>query len=205
MAPPEGVAPVVGESTFGPGTVLTQLNHMAFVVSDEPGKVISVLLDLTCLEPYAFLADRVPNDGRALPIGRHVRQRELAGEGAASRSQLIHRLLGHVLAHITRGIMFIIVANREFARQFLPLLRLETWVIHPSYFGPMYKLARRPGRANAGCQVPSMHSRNRNTTTSGPSSSAVIIANLGCWLLPLTTRGRFWLPIAAHEDRARLA
>jgi hypothetical protein len=48
---------------------LTGLNHLAFVVSDEPRKVILVLLDLTYLEPYAFLVASVIKGERALPLG----------------------------------------------------------------------------------------------------------------------------------------
>lgn len=137
--------------------VLTRLNHMAFVVSDEPGKAISVLLDLTYLEPYAFLVASVPKGGRALPIGWHVFRRDLAGEGAVSQNQLIDRLVGQVLERIPRGITPIVVADREFARasffrflqaeqrDFVVRVDRETWVIHPTYTGPMGKLASRPG------------------------------------------------------------
>ena len=130
---------------------------MAFVVSDEPGKVISVLLDLTYLDPYAFLVASVPKGGRALPIGWHVFRRDLAGEGAVSQNQLIGRLLGQVLGRIPRGITPIVVADREFARaiffrflqaqqrDFVVRVDCETWVIHPTYTGAIGTLACRPG------------------------------------------------------------
>jgi hypothetical protein len=70
---------------------------------------------------------------------------------------LIDRLLGQVLASIYRGIAPIVVADREFARAcFFRLLQAqqrdfvlrvdrEIWVAHPTYTGPMGKLARGPG------------------------------------------------------------
>lgn len=137
--------------------VLVRLNHLAVAVSDEPGKLVSVLLDLTYLEPYAFLVASVPKGGRALPIGWHVFRRDLEGEGVTSQNLLIHQLLRQVLGRIPRGITPVVIADREFARasffrflyaeqrDFVVRVDRETWVTHPTYTGPMGKLASRPG------------------------------------------------------------
>ena len=134
-----------------------RLSHMALVVSDEPGRVISVSLDLTYLEPYAFLVASVPKGGRGLPVGWHASCRDLRGESVASQNQLIDRLVSQVLARIPATLTAVVVADREFARasffrflqaqkrDFVIRVDKETWVTHPEYVGPMGALTRRPG------------------------------------------------------------
>jgi hypothetical protein len=128
---------------------MQRLTHMALVVSDEPGKRISALLDLTYLEPYAFLVASVPKGGRALPVGWQAFRRNLAGEPVDSQNQIIDRMVGQVLARIPSTLTAVVVGDREFARasffrflttqqrDFVIRVDNETWVTHPDYTGPM--------------------------------------------------------------------
>jgi hypothetical protein len=136
---------------------MQRLTHMALVVSDEPGKRISLLLDLTYLDPYAFLVISVPKGGRALPLGWHAFCRNLVGEAVDSQNQLIDRLVSQVLARIPATLTAVVVGDREFARasffrclhaqqrDFVIRVDKETWITHPDYTGPMGALAKRPG------------------------------------------------------------
>ena len=137
--------------------VWDRLTHLALAISDEPGKRLSILLDLTYLEPYAFLVASVPKGGRALPVGWQAFRRDLVGEAVGSQNQLIDHLVSQVLSRIPTTLTAIIVADREFARasfftflyaqkrDFVIRVDRETWITHPAYTGPMGALARRPG------------------------------------------------------------
>lgn len=134
-----------------------RLTYLALAVSDAPGRLVPVLVDLTYLHPYALLVASVNKGGRALPIGWHAFRRDLAGEQVASENQLIDCLVTEVLARIPQLLTAVIIADREFARaSFLRTLQRlgrdfvirvdrETWVHHASYVGAMGKLALAPG------------------------------------------------------------
>lgn len=137
--------------------VYQRLTYLALATTDAPGTLVPVLVDLTYLQPYAFLVASVSRGGRALPIGWHAFRRDLVGEGLNSQNQLIDRLLGEVLNRIPSTLTAVVVADREFARAgFLRTLRglkrdfvvrvdRETWLHHADYTGPMGALARAPG------------------------------------------------------------
>ena len=137
--------------------VYQRLTHLALTVSDAPGRLVPILVDLTYMQPYAFLVASVNKGGRALPIGWHAFRRDLGGEGVYSENQIIDRLLAEVLARIPQTLTAVIVADREFARatffralqrqhrDFVVRVERETWVHHASYVGAMGKLARTPG------------------------------------------------------------
>jgi hypothetical protein len=137
--------------------VYQRLTYLAWAVSDAPGQLVPILVDLTYLQPYAFLVASVNKGGRALPIGWHAFRRDLVGEEVYSENQIIDHLMAEVLARIPQTLTAVIVADREFARAsfFRALQRLkrdfvvrvdrETWVHHAEYVGPMGKLALAPG------------------------------------------------------------
>jgi Transposase DDE domain len=134
-----------------------RLTYLALAVSDAPGRLVPVLVDLTYMHPYAFLVASVNKGGRALPIAWHAFRRDLVGEEVYSENQLIDRLMAAVVTRIPPTLTAVIVADREFARAsfFRHLQRLgcdfvvrvdrETWVHHASYVGAMGKLALAPG------------------------------------------------------------
>lgn len=137
--------------------VYTRLMHLAMGVSDAPGTLVPVLVDLTYLEPYAFLVASISRKGRALPVDWHAFRRNLMGEGVTSENLLIDRLLRQVLARIPETLTAVVVADREFARaslfrklrqlnrDFVIRVNRETWVHNATYCGPMGDLARAPG------------------------------------------------------------
>jgi len=137
--------------------VYQRLTHLALVVTDAPGMLVPVLLDLTYLQPYAFVVASVSRGGRALPIGWHAFRRNLADEDTDSQNQLIDRFIAQVLTRIPRTLTAVVVADREFARasflralqglkrDFVVRVDRETWVAHPTYCGPMGALASGPG------------------------------------------------------------
>jgi hypothetical protein len=139
--------------------VFERLTHLAMVVSDEPGLVQSLLVDLTYMEPYAFLVVSTPKEGRALPIAWQAFRRDLVGEPVYSQNQLIDRLLISVLNRLPKRVQAVVVADREFARasflrrlkqqrrDFVVRVDRETWVLHPDYSGPMGALVAKPGTA----------------------------------------------------------
>jgi hypothetical protein len=134
-----------------------RLTYLALAVSDAPGRLVPILVDLTYMHPYAFLVASVNKGGRALPIAWHAFRRDLVGEAVYSENQLIDRLIAEVVTRIPPTLTAVIVADREFARAsfFRHLQRLgrdfvvrvdrETWVHHASYVGAMGKLALAPG------------------------------------------------------------
>jgi hypothetical protein len=137
--------------------VYQRLTYLALAVSDAPGRLVPILVDLTYLQPYAFLVASVNKGGRALPVGWHAFRRDLVGEGVYSENQLIDRLLAQVLARLPQTLTAVMVADREFARaslfrhlqqlrrDFVVRVDRETWVHHACYVGPMGKLAQAPG------------------------------------------------------------
>lgn len=137
--------------------VMQKLLHLALSVSDEPGRRLSLLVDLTYLDPYAFLVVSVPKLGRALPVAWHAFRRDLEGEEGLSQNQIIDTLLGKVLSWLPSSIQAVVVADREFARAslFRFLMRMgrdfvvridrETWILHPDYTGPLGQLPLQPG------------------------------------------------------------
>jgi hypothetical protein len=134
-----------------------RLTYLALAVTDAPGRLVPVLLDLTYLHPYAFLVASVNKGGRTLPIGWHAFRRDLVGEEVKSENQIIDRLITEVLARIVPSLTAVVVADREFARasffrtlhrvgrDFVVRVDRETWVYHDTYSGPMGKLALAPG------------------------------------------------------------
>lgn len=134
-----------------------RLTYLALAMSDAPGRLVPILVDLTYMHPYAMLVASVNKGGRALPIGWHAFRRDLVGEGVYSENQIIDRLLAEVLARIPPTLTAVIVADREFARatffralqrqhrDFVVRVDRETWVHHAAYVGAMGKLARTPG------------------------------------------------------------
>jgi hypothetical protein len=143
--------------TDGMEAVYQRLTYLALAVSDAPGKVVPILVDLTYMQPYAFLVASVNKGGRALPIGWHAFRRDLVGEQVNSENQIIDRLIAQVLARIPTTLTAVIVADREFARasflraihqlgrDFVVRVDRETWVHHACYVGAMGKLALAPG------------------------------------------------------------
>jgi hypothetical protein len=139
------------------GPVYDRLTYLALAVTDAPGLLVPVLVDLTYMQPYAFLVASVNRGGRALPIGWHAFRRDLVGEEAKSQNQLIDRMLAQVLARIPSTLTAVVIADREFARasffrtlqelkrDFVVRVDSETWVYHPTYSGAMGALARAPG------------------------------------------------------------
>jgi Transposase DDE domain len=139
------------------GPVYDRLTYLALAVTDAPGLLVPVLVDLTYMHPYAFLVASVNKGGRALPIGWHAFRRDLVGEEVVSENQLIDRLLAQVLARIPNTLTAVVIADREFARasffralqqlkrDFVVRVDNETWVYHPTYTGAMGGLARAPG------------------------------------------------------------
>jgi hypothetical protein len=137
--------------------VYQRLTYLALAVSDAPGQLVPILVDLTYLHLYAFLVASVNKGGRALPIGWHAFRRDLVGEAVNSENQIIDRLVAEVLARIPQTLTAVIVADREFARatflralqrqkrDFVVRVDRETWVHHASYVGPMGKLTLAPG------------------------------------------------------------
>jgi hypothetical protein len=143
--------------TLGMEEVYQRLTYLALAVSDAPGRVVPILVDLTYMQPYAFLVASVNKGGRALPIGWHAFRRDLVGEKVNSENQIIDRLIAQVLARIPPTLTAVIVADREFARasffralqqlgrDFVVRVDRETWVHHATYIGAMGKLALAPG------------------------------------------------------------
>lgn len=139
------------------GPIYERLTYLALAVTDTPGLLVPVLVDLTYMQPYAFLVASVNKGGRALPIGWHAFRRNLVGEEVESQNQLIDRLLAQVLARIPSTLTAVVIADREFARasffrtlqelkrDFVVRVDRETWVYHPAYCGAMGGLARAPG------------------------------------------------------------
>lgn len=134
-----------------------RLGYLALAVTDAPGRLVPILVDLTYLHPYGFLVASVTKGGRALPIGWHAFRRDLVGEGVYSENQIIDRLIAAVLARIPPTLTAVIVADREFARAsffralhqqgraFVVRVDRTTWVYHASYVGAMGQLALAAG------------------------------------------------------------
>jgi hypothetical protein len=134
-----------------------RLTRLSLCVSDEPGVRLSVLLDLTYLDPYAFLVASIPKGGRALPVAWEAFRRDLTGESLLSQNAIIENLLGRLFARLPEGIQAILVADREFARAglfrflkglqrpFVIRIDAETWIRHPDYTGPLNGLGMKPG------------------------------------------------------------
>ena len=137
--------------------VYQRLTYLALAVSDAPGRLVPILVDLTYMHPNAFLVASVNKGGRALPIGWHAFRRDLVGEAVDSENQLIDRLIAEVLARIPSTLTAVVVADREFARatflralqqlgrDFVVRVDRETWLQHVAHVGPMGQLAHAPG------------------------------------------------------------
>ncbi len=137
--------------------VMQQLLHLGLSVSEEPGGRLSLLVDLTYLNPYSFLVVSVPKRGRALPVAWHTFRRDLEGEGVRSQNQIIDALLGKVLHWLPASLQAVVVADREFARaslfrclthlgrDFVVRIDKETWILHQEYTGPLENLPLQPG------------------------------------------------------------
>jgi hypothetical protein len=133
------------------------LTRLALCVSDEPGVRLSILVDLTYLDPYAFLVASIPKHGRALPIAWYAFRRDLRQEPFDSQNLLIEALLQPLLAEIPQKVQAILCADREFARvsffrfvkkmqrHFVVRIDAESWIIHPQYSGALGQMGLRPG------------------------------------------------------------
>jgi len=134
-----------------------RLIRLALCLSDEPGLRLSVLVDLTYLEPYAFLVASIPKFGRALPVAWYAFRRNLQGETFDSQNLLIEALLHQLLAEIPAKVQAILCADREFARvsffrfakrikrHFVVRIDKENWIIHPAYTGALADMGLQPG------------------------------------------------------------
>lgn len=134
-----------------------RLTRLALCVSDEPGLRLSVLVDLTYLDPYAFLVASIPKHGRALPLAWYAFRRDLQEEPFDSQNLLIEDLLQSLLAEIPPKVQAILCADREFARvsffrfakrikrHFVVRIDKESWIIHPDYTGPLGHMGLQPG------------------------------------------------------------
>jgi hypothetical protein len=134
-----------------------RLTRLALCVSDEPGVRLSVLVDLTYLDPYAFLVASIPKFGRALPIAWYAFRRNLLQEPFDSQNLLIEALLQPLLAEIPQKVQAILCADREFARvsffrfakkvqrHFVVRIDAESWIIHPQYSGALGQMGLQPG------------------------------------------------------------
>lgn len=137
--------------------VMKKLLHLGLSVSDEPGYRLSLLVDLTYMNPYSFLVVSVPKLGRALPVAWHTFRRDLKGEGGRSQNQIIDSLLAKVMHWLPASIQAVVVADREFARaslfrllthmgrDFVVRIDKETWILHRAYTGPLEQLPLQPG------------------------------------------------------------
>lgn len=135
------------------------LTRLGLAFSDEPGVRLSVLLDLTYMDPYAFLVASIPKGGRALPLCWRAFRRDLAGETYDSENHLIEDLLQTLLTDVPAGIDALLVADREFARArlfrvmkklkrgFVIRIDAQTWIDHPQYHGLLSNLGLHPGDA----------------------------------------------------------
>ena len=134
-----------------------RLARLGLCVSDEPGLRLSVLVDLTYLDPYAFLVASIPKLGRALPVAWYAFRRDLKGEPFDSQNLLIEDLLRRLLQDIPAKVQAILCADREFARvsffrfvrqirrHFVVRIDAESWIIHPEYSGALGQMGLRPG------------------------------------------------------------
>ena len=134
-----------------------RLTRLALCVSDEPGLRLTVLVDLTYLDPYAFLVASIPKAGRALPVAWYAFRRNLRGESFDSQNRLIEAILEPLLANIPAKVQAILCADREFARvsffrfarrlhrHFVVRIDAESWIIHPEYQGALGQMGLQPG------------------------------------------------------------
>jgi hypothetical protein len=131
--------------------------RFSYSVCLTPGSLLPILVDLTYFQPFAVLSANVPRGGRALPIDWRVFARDLEGEPELSQNLIIEKFIAQMLQRIAPGIDAVIVADREFAvARFFRFLKAqsarfairvdaETWILHPSYQGPLAGLGLRPG------------------------------------------------------------
>jgi hypothetical protein len=131
--------------------------RLSYSVCLTPGLLLPILVDLTYFQPYAVLSANVPRGGRALPIDWRVFPRDLEGEPELSQNLIIEKFIAQMLQRIATGIETVIIADREFAvARFFRFLKAqsarfairvdaETWILHPSYQGPMAGLGLHPG------------------------------------------------------------
>lgn len=149
----------LGNTRTDHAEVMRRCTHLGLVVSDEPGLRLSLLIDLTYFNPYAFLVISVPKLGRAVPIAWHAFRRDLTGESFLSQNHLIDALLARLLVWIPDTVQAVIVGDREFARaslfrtlnawqcDFVIRVDQETWLFHSDYTGPLGQMRlRRNGR-----------------------------------------------------------
>jgi hypothetical protein len=134
-----------------------RLTRLGLCLSDEPGLRLSVLVDLTYFDPYAFLVASIPKLGRALPLAWYAFRRDLLEEPFLSQNLLIEHLLQQLLAEIPEKVKVILCADREFARlsffrfakkikrHFVVRIDAETWIIHPEYSGALGQMGLQPG------------------------------------------------------------
>lgn len=133
------------------------LTVLSYSVSQSPGMLLPILVDLTYFGSFAVLSASVPRGGRALPIAWRVFERNLEGVEEGSQNLLIQKVMTDMLARIAPGIEAIIVADREFASsRFFRFLRSkgasfairvdpETHVAHPRYSGALGAIGIRCG------------------------------------------------------------
>jgi hypothetical protein len=123
----------------------------------SPGLLLPVLVDLTYFEPFAVLSANVPRGGRALPVAWRTFRRDLRGEPELSQNLIVEGMLAGMRQRIAPAIQVVIVADREFAAaRFFRFLKCQgmsfairvdaqTWLLHPTYSGPLGDIGLRPG------------------------------------------------------------
>lgn len=138
-------------------SLMLRLTRLSCSVCRSPGLLLPILVDLTYFEPFAVLSANVPRNGRALPIAWRAFRRDLVGESELSQNLIIRELIRQVRSRLSEPIETVIVADREFAAaalfRFLRKLKMaftirvdaETWILHPSYSGPLGEIGLRPG------------------------------------------------------------
>lgn len=149
----------LGSSKLRTMDLFRRLARLSLSLSDEPGLRLTVLVDLTYLDPYAFLVASIPKLGRALPVAWYAFRRDLKGEPFDSQNLLIEDLLRKLLAELPVKVQAILCADREFARvsffrfakkiqrDFLVRIDSESWIIHPQYSGALGQMGLQPGDA----------------------------------------------------------
>lgn len=134
-----------------------RLTRLSISVCRSAGLLLPVIIDLTYFNSFAVFSASVPRSGRALPIAWRVFSRNLDDERVLSQNHLIEGVLLKMRERLAKAIKPIIIGDREFARaslfrwliredmHFVIRVDAETWVLHPSYSGPLSGLVIRPG------------------------------------------------------------
>ncbi len=79
------------------------------------GLLLSILVDLTYVEPFAVLSANIPRNGRALPVAWRAFRWDLEHEDELSQNLIIQSLIKQTLSRLVEAIGTVIVADQEFA------------------------------------------------------------------------------------------